>query len=427
MPNFSEILTESLRESVSIFLAYWWFFAFYMIWPLFQAMWVAYVQEKYIRKLKWNLLEVKVSSELEKRPKTMEEFFSGLASNYDTAIDTLYDIYLQGVVDSWFSFEIVSFEGDVHFYIKTPAMHRDTVESLIYAEYPEAEIQEVDDYVASIPNDVPNEDYDIWGTDMKLAKESAYPIRTYKEFEDQASGDFIDPIANIVEGVNKLASGEQMWIQILIRPTGDDWKKSAQKLVLKLAGKDTGDKSSGGFISQLMSEIMDIGKRIILLSPNVASEGGEEKTKSDLPSMLLHLSPGEMDALKAIEEKMKRPGFETDIRYVYAARRDIFNKGKANAAFFAYFTQFGTDFLNRLVPDSKTKTSAYYFFPDARKAIKKKSILRKYKARILDVKSYVMNSEELATLFHFPTIEVKGPVVPRVEAKKGKPPATLPT
>jgi hypothetical protein len=93
---------------------------------------------------------------------------------------------------------------------------------------------------------------------------------------------------------------------------------------------------------------------------------------------------------------------------------------------FSYFTQFGTEFLNRFGPDGKTKTSAYYFFSDTRKAWKKKAIMRKYKARTLDVKSYVLNTEELATIFHFPTKEVKGPVVPRVEAKKGKPPATLP-
>jgi len=399
---------------------------FFILWPIFQALWVTYVQEKYIRKLKWNLLEVKVSAELEKRPKTMEEFFSGLASNFETAIDTLYDVYLSGIVESWFSFEIISFEGDVHFYIRTPSMHRDVIESQIYAEYPDAEIQEVEDYVTSIPDDVPSEDYDIWGTDMKLAKDSAYPIRTYKEFEDMASGDFIDPIGNIVEGVNKLGPGEQMWIQILVRPTDDGWKKVAQNTVLKLAGREVKGKPSGGFIQSLLKEMADLGKRIVFINPNLESAGGEEKKTNDMPSMMLHLSSGERAIIDAIDEKMKKPGFETDIRYIYSARREIFNKGKANAAFFSYFTQFGSDMLNRLVPDGKTKTSAYYFFPDARKAVKKKKILRKYKSRILDVKSYVLNSEELATLFHFPTIEVKGPIVPRVEAKKGKPPTTLP-
>lgn len=429
MLTFSVILEQSLKEAISVFFEYWWLFSFLFIWPLFQAMWVTYVQEKYIRRMKWNLLEVKVSAELEKRPKTMEEFFNGLYSNFETAIDTLYDVYLSGVVESWFSFEIVSIEGDIHLYVRTPAMHRDYIESQIYGVYPDAEIQEVEDYVANVPDDVPDADYDIWGTDEKLAKDSAYPLRTYKEFEEPASGVFIDPIGTLVEGVNKLGPGEQFWLEILVRPTGDDWKKNARNIVYKLAGRQVKEAPKEGIWSKLVSEIIDLGRHVIFdyFNPDfAASFGGKEEKSNDLPSMLLHLSPGEMDVIKAIDEKIKRPGFETDIRYVYAAKRSVFNKGKGNAVMFSYFAQFGTEFLNRLIPDSRTKTSAYYFFTEERKATRKKSIIRRYKARVLDVKSYVLTSDELATIFHFPTIEVKGPVVPRVEAKKGKPPASLP-
>lgn len=422
------IIAQTLKEAIGIYLEYWWLFSFLFLWPLFQMMWVVYVQESYIRKMKWDLLEVKVSAELEKRPKTMEEFFAGVYSNFETAIDTLYDVYLGGVVESWFSLEIASFEGDIHFYVRTPAMHRDYIEGQIYGVYPEAEIHEVEDYVTSVPNDVPDEDYDIWGTDMKLAKESGYPIRTYREFEDAASGVFIDPVGTLVEGVNKLGPGEQFWVQILIRPTGDGWKKSARDIVYKLAGRPVKAKAPG-FYEMLMNELTELVKHVALdfFNPNLAMNTvGEQKTSSDIPSLMQHLSPGEMDAITAVDEKIKKPGFETDIRYIYAAKRNVFNKGKANAVFFSYFTQFGTEFLNRIVPDSSTKTSAYYFFTDTRKADRKRRIIKKYKARTLDTKSYVLTSDELATIFHFPTIEVKGPVVPRVEAKKGKPPATLP-
>jgi hypothetical protein len=421
MISFSVFLAEIIREALGVFLEYWWFFSFYLLWPTFQGLWVVYVQEKYIRNLKWNLLEVKVPAGMEIRPKTMEEFFSGLASNFDTAIDTLYDIYLSGVVDSWFSFEIVSFEGDVHFYVRTIDMHRDMIEALIYAEYPDAEIQEVPEYVTSVPDDVPNAQYDIWGTDMKLAKDSAYPIRTWKEFEDPGSGEFVDPLSSIVEGVNKLGPGEQIWIQILVRPTGDKWKEAGYNTVLKLAGREV-KKPSPGFWAGLFKEFEGIFSEIV----NIGGGAPAEEKKSDMPSMMLHLSSGEKEVIDAIDEKLKKPGFETDIRYIYAARREVFNKGKANSAFFAYFTQFGNDRMNSLRPDSKTKTSAYYFFSDYRKAIKKKSLLRKYKNRTLDFRSYVMTSNELATLFHFPTKEVRGSVVPKVEAKKSKPPATLP-
>lgn len=424
MVTFDLIIEESLKESISIFFEYWWLFSFALLWPLYKMMWIIYVQESYIRRIKWHLLEIKVSSEIEKRPKTMEEFFAGLYSNYDTAIDTIYDTHLGGVVDTWFSFEIVSFEGDIHFYIRTPDANRDYIESQVYGVYPEAEINEVEDYVVNVPNDVPDDEWDIWGTDMKLAKDSAYPIRTWNEFEDKGSGEFIDPLGPIVEGVNKLGPDEQFWIQILVRPCNDDWKKTARAIVYKLAGKTVKEKPKEGF-DLIKEELMTLAKEVFSGMSGSGAAAPAEK-KNDMPSMLLHLSPGELDTVKAIDEKIKKPGFETDIRYIYAAKKKVFNKGKGNAVMFSYFLQFSAEYLNRFVPDGKTKTSAYYFFPDARKKEKKKKIIRKFKARTLDVRSYILGSDELATLFHFPTIQVKGPVVPHVEAKKGKPPTTLP-
>jgi hypothetical protein len=420
------IAIESLKGTLEVLVDFWWIFVPLFLWPIFQLTWVAYVQEKYMRGIKWNLLEIKVSSELEIRPKTMEEFFAALAGTFEVVIDTLYDIYLAGMVDAWFSFEIVSFEGDIHFYIRTPEISRGMIEAQIYAEYPDAEIVEVEDYVNNIPGDVPNADYDIWGTDMTLAKDSGYPIRTYMDFEDQPSGEFVDPVANIVEGVTKLGPDEQIWVQFLVKPAGDYWRVSARDTVLILAGRKKAKSSSGGFFSQLINEVVDLFRHILFDFFNsewVDFASSKEEKSSDLPSMMLHLSTGERDIIDHIDRKVEKPGFETDIRYIYAAKRSVYNKTKANTIVFTYFSQFGTEFLNRLIPDGKTKTSAYYFFPDARKAIKKRSILRKYRDRVLDKKSYVLTTDELATLFHFPTKTVKAP---KIDARKGKPPASLP-
>ncbi|MEA1937021.1 MAG: hypothetical protein U9N04_02835 [Patescibacteria group bacterium] len=431
MPTLLYILTESLQEAVVIYYHYWWFFTPLVLWPIFELSWVAYIQEKYFRKIEWDLLEIKVSKEMEKRPKTMEEFFSGLHSTYDTVIDTLYDVYLEGMIDTWFSFEIVSKEGDIHFYVRTPKLSRGLVESQIYAQYPDAEIQEVDDYVTDIPDDIPSKDYDLWGTDMVLLKEDAYPLRTYKEFEDMASGEFIDPVSSVVEGVNKLGKGEQVWIQILVRAADDSWKEEANRLVLKLIGrKDNEKKKSSNPFSIVISEIIDLARYTLLgafSTQGIMEKTEKEKSKEEESiSLMLHLSPGEKNIVTAIDESVKKPGFEIDIRWIYLAKRDVFNKPKGNAIVFSYFTQFGSQDLNALIPDSNTKTSAYYFLADFRKAIRKRKILRRYKRREFDEKGYVLNTEELATIFHFPTIEVKAPIAPRVEAKKGKPPTELP-
>ncbi len=429
MLEFSFIIAESLKEAFAFYRDWWWFFTPLVLWPIFELAWVSYVQEKHVRSIKWKLLEIKIPKEIEKRPKTMEEFFSAIYSTFDVTIDTLYDVYLEGVVDVWFSLEIVSIEGDVRFYIRTPILSLGMIESQIYAQYPEAEIKEVEDYVTDVPDDIPSKDYELWGTDMKLNREDGYPLRTYKEFEDQASGEFVDPISNIVEGVGKLQKGEQIWIQILIRAVGDDWKKEADSLVLKLIGrKDDKNKKREGFLSLLVSEIVDLGRYTILgfFSPQSLMEKEDKKEEKEHLSMMLHLSPGEKDVVTAIENNTKKPGFETDIRWIYLAERDVFDKAKGNAIVFSYFSQFGSQDLNGFGPDGKTKTSAYYFLSDYRKALRKRKILRRYKRREFDERSYTLNTEELATLFHFPTIEVKAPLAPRVEAKRGKPPTELP-
>lgn len=429
MPALSFALIESFKEAFAFYLQWWWFFTPLILWPIFEIAWINYVQEKYIRGIKWKLLEIKIPKEIEKRPKTMDEFFAALYSTNDVVIDTLYDVYLGGMVDVWFSFEIVSIEGDIHFYIRTPELSSDMVEAQIYAQYPEAEIKEAEDYVRDVPDDIPSEDYELWGTDMKLIKEDSYPIRTYKEYEDTASGDFIDPISNIVEGVSKLRKGEQIWIQVLVRAVNDDWKKEADDLVLKLIGRKNPKKEKGeGFFSLLVSEIVDLGRYTILgfFSPQSLIPKEDKKEEKEHLSMMLHLSPGEKEVVTAIENNIKRPGFETDIRWIYLAKRNIFDKAKGNAIVFSFLSQFGSQNLNGFIPNPKTKTSAYYFLTDYRKALRKRQILRKYKRREFDERSYVLNTEELATIFHFPTIEVKAPMAPRVEAKRGKPPAELP-
>lgn len=430
MPTFFYVLTESLQEAVVFFYHYWWFFTSIALWFIFKLAWVNYVQEKYFRKIEWELLEVKVSKEMEKRPKTMEEFFSGLYSTFGVMIDTLYDIYLKGALELWFSFEIVGKEGDVCFYVRTPKLSRGLIESQIYAQYPDAEIQAVDDYVTDIPDDIPSKDYELWGTDMTLLKEDAYPLRTYKEFEDTASGDFIDPISTIIEGMSELNKGEQIWVQILVRATDNQWKEEADSLVLKLIGRKDEKKKSSNPFSIIIDEIVDLGRYTLFgafSTQEPIDKMGKEKSKEEESiSLMLHLSPGEKNVVTAIDESTKKHGFETDIRWIYLAKRDVFNKVKGNAIVFSYFSQFGSQDLNTLIPNSRTKTSAYYFLTEMRKTIRKRKILRKYKRREFDEKGYVLNTEELATLFHFPTIEVKAPVVPRIEAKKGKPPTGLP-
>ena len=58
-------------------------------------------------------------------------------------------------------------------------------ESKIYSQYPDAQVEEVSDYMDEIPPDVPSRDYDLWGADFVLVKKNwLYPLRTYVDYED---------------------------------------------------------------------------------------------------------------------------------------------------------------------------------------------------------------------------------------------------
>ena len=134
---------------------------------------------------------------------------------------------------------------------------RNFIESLIYSQYPEAEIQEVEDYTHSVPKNTPNREWDLWGVDFKLAKNDAYPIRTYKYFQEEVTKGMIDPLAELADVIAGLPPGQQIWLQFVVTPEHDkDWQGAVKKLADKLSGKEV--KSDPMIVFRFFSEIGDI-------------------------------------------------------------------------------------------------------------------------------------------------------------------------
>jgi hypothetical protein len=82
--------------------------------------------------------------------------------------------------------------------------------------------------------------------------------------------------------------------------------------------------------------------------------------------------------------------------------------------------------MNSLKPDAPTMTKANYAFAKTRKAYKQRVLMKMLRSRVFFEKGFILNIEELATLFHFPTVAVQAPMTPYVELKKGGPPVDLP-
>ncbi len=408
---------QILTGIFSVLSATWFIWLPVALFFILREEWLKFKRLKFVSGLKWILLEVKVPREVAKSPKAMESILAGIhgtSKNPD-----LIEKYFKGVVSPWFSFEIVGDETGVHFYVWTQEFFKRMIESQIYAQYPTTEISLVEDYTKNLPPVLPDKDWNLWGTEFILTKPDAYPIRTYEDFtlekvslkEEESK---IDPLSALVEFLGTLTGGEKIWMQFVIKPADDAWKVEGEKLVGKLSGKE-----SKTHIPAIFKVVHNINNLI-----GLGGEGERKESKSP------NLTSGEKVIIEAIEENISKIGFETGIRWVYLARRDKFNS-LAVPAIIGIFKQFASPTLNGFKPNKMATTSAGYFNKEKIELQKKSRIFNAYRLRSFfsppyTSKHFVLNSTELATIYHFPGTVVGSPGMTRIEAKKGAPPSNLP-
>lgn len=402
----------------------WWIILPIPVWKVFFMVWGEYSYVVWAIKIKKVVLEIVPPSDIEKSPKIMEQVFNGL---HTWGGPNLFEIYC-----GWkpgqdkYSFEIVSTEGRLHFYVKCPAASRNNVESQIYAQYPDAEIYEVDDYVYNVPRNLPNPDWDLWGSSMTLVKRDALPIRTYNKFVEDITGKMIDPLASLTEVLSSLGAGQHGWFQVVFSPQLEtNWHPGSEGYIHELCGKKKEKKKKSFF--NYLGEIGVIPANIFrgLLAQDLVgpAESGEETIEE---FNINRLSPDEQEKVKAIYENISKPGFNTTIRYIYMGKKESFNKAQGVAGVMGAIKQFADVNLNALYPDPKSKTFANYYYTDYRMSYRQRKILQDYRDRTHAIGKFIFNTEELATVFHFPDMSVKAPNLIRIEAKKGEAPANLP-
>jgi len=379
--------------------------------------WLFKKRVKFAGAIEFIFLAVSVPENNERNPKSMEEIFAGYHAIKSSP--NLKEIYLLGEFQEWFSFEIVSIGGRIRYILRIPEHSRDFMKANVYAQYPEAEIEEVeDDYAQFVPEKYPNDEYDVLGVEFHLGKEDAYPIRTYKYYMDDISEEqFIDPLSNLLEVMSRLAEGEQIWYQIVMEPVGPGWKKKGDKLVAKLIKRKKEE-----YEPKLSNRAHQVTKAIGPIVPE-----SDVRKKDEPPTQMLHLSPGEQEIVKAVEENISKLGYKTKVRAVYVGKKDVFNKRRIGFALMGAFKAFGTQNLNTLRPHKRYWTFVSYF-KRTRRPVRQTNLINRYKRRSLKSGAHpvVLNIEELATIYHFPYISVKSPSMVYAESGKGLPPTDLP-
>src|SRR3989344_5912893 len=109
--NAYEFFLDILPIGIVVFLG-WWAFKF----------WVHYVQQDFISGIEWVMLEIVPPREVLRSPLAMELFITNAL--YHFSYKGGKEEYWQGAVWFWFSLEIASIDGQVHFYIRTPTRIR---------------------------------------------------------------------------------------------------------------------------------------------------------------------------------------------------------------------------------------------------------------------------------------------------------------
>lgn len=382
-------------------------------------------KNKHRSEIEYIYLAVDVPKDNEQSLKAVEQVFAQLAGIEESL--NFRKKWIEAVVHETFSLELISIEGYVQYVIRTAKEFRDVIESAIYSQYPDAEITQVEDYAKEFHHlRFPNEDYDLWGTEFKFLRSEVYPIRTYSFFEQAiAEKKFADPMAALLESMSHLGPGEQFWMQLVLTPIEQEWQEKSHHKVKELIGAHGAHKEDkmGKYMFKSLEFMGDQ-----LFSPGEGGSGGHEDKAP--PSQMQYLSEGEKANVFAIEEKAGKIGFKVKFRIVYLAKKEVFHKGRGVAPMAGAILQFNDMNLNGFKPNKKTKTSGGQIFQKRRLARKQRRILHHFIDRVDHAEQghgIVMNIEELASLYHFPLIDVKAPLVKKIEAKKGEPPASLPT
>ncbi len=428
---------------------WWWVILTIFLWFLAEFLYLWWVRwEVWYKKHKWILLEIKPPAEILKPFKAMEDVIHSLWGVYDS--HNWRERWCEGGLPSapyWFSMEIASLGGEVHFYLRILEEWRDTFESAIYSYYPEAEISLVEDYTKKVPQNVPNPDWDLYSEDFTLLKEDVYPIRTYPIFFEEKpevpkEEKRIDPIDSLLEALAKLKPAEQLWFQIVAAPILNKdipWVSRGQALANELAKRPAPKKTRPMF--------QEAAEALILGPPKE-----EPKEELGIIAPELRLTPGEKEILKGVENKISKQGYKAWIRMLYLCQVNkphFYGHYKIGRT---YLNHFMTENLNGICYMGPTRTRIHYWLRERRLYLRKRKQFRHYLDRLpayfpwnlmgepvfphirgiyplgpgIGQGAFVLNAEELATLYHFPS-KIKVPTVPRVEAKKGGPPLGLPT
>ena len=430
--DFSQMPVDNPLNTALFFLMNggWVIFIIVFIWGIIQF-WLVRQRIRYFNKWEWTLLSIDIPKINEQYPKAVEHIFAALNGTWKH-IDWI-ERFFTGKVQVNFSFELVSRGGYLEFLIRTPKHYRDLAEAAIYAQYPDAEISEVPDYADRFKGvRWPDNDqgWEIWGTEFKQIKKYYYPIKTWQQFFDvDKEKGFRDPVYAVLENLAKLEQGEEFWFQLVVTPANNLWKDRGNDFAKRKMGLQSSGSGAGSSVwDSIRNAIWEVADTVIYAL--VSQPESDESPKSSGSELIKK----EQAAIEGIQEKISKIGFRTKMRVVYIARKEVFNKNKVKEGFLGALGQYTDLYSNGFLQDkySKVSTSHLYYFRKFRvNRYRKNHILYNYHIRNTRDgaqfgRGFILNIEELASLWHFPVGDMKTLLIKKSEFKKAEAPFALP-
>ncbi len=388
---------------VSLYPLYLPFLLGWMFWEV----WMRYIRSLFFSNTAYTLLEVRLPKEILKSPVAMEIVLNAFFQTGGES--TFIARYWEGKTRAWFSLELVSLGGEVHFYIWTRTNMRNIIEAQIYSQYPEVEVREIDDYARGLVYDPEKNEF--WGAEYNKDKSNPLPLVTYVDFgldRDPKEEFKNDPIAPVIEQLGAIKPQESIYLQIIIRA-----HKKEKRDGFFFKATDWG------------SQIKDLRQNIIA---SLKAEG------RNVPTV------GEGKLIESLERNLRKHAFDTGIRVMYIAEKGYYNNTTAGALrnlFGSFSAQFGDEAVsyggfNKLKANGTDFDYPWQDYKNIRLNRIKTKTLDAFKRRMYffppyQLKSMILTTEELASMYHFPGASVATPGLPRIPSKRAQAPTNLPT
>jgi hypothetical protein len=412
-------------------------------------LWIHYIRQDFISGIDFVLLEIIPPRDVLRSPMAMELFITNALYQFSTKGGK--EEWWQGAVWFWFSLEIASIDGQVHFYIRTPTRLRSLIETQMYAQYPQAQVREAEDYTLAVDEISPESAWNGWGCEFGLLKPEAYPIRTYLSYELEKNPEEeykVDPISPVIELFGSLQKGEQAWLQIIITPSKKEYKTKGTWF------------GYHDWVAQAHIEL----RKLLLPFTSQREDPGPGLVK--LARIEVRVPVFLDRAVKAMNLKTSKLGFDTGIRLMYVAKKEIYPPGtRTNASrdIRLIFRQYSAPDVNGFDRINSAQGDRYSgIFPASKETVMllANRMLHEYRERAFfhlplrhhifsqkywswpipgvlawdgvikaynHHKTFVLNTEEIATIWHFPGQILKVPTLERIESKEASPPTNLPT